>query len=535
MSRRLPLTPLIIFFVALTVRVIYLYEIESSPFFDSPVIDAMGFDDSAVDIVSGDFWGKGVFWQAPFYQYFLAGVYFLFGHDYVIARFTQFVLGSLSCVLAYLIGRRVFGFAVGVLAGLFSAFYGVSVFFEGELLRPALFIFLSLLSVHLLYVARQRGGEGFWFVPGLVLGLAAATRPTIFFFFPLVFAWIFFSFRERSLSDKSFMCIVLLLGAACPILPVSVRNFAVGKEFFLVSSNFGVNFYLGNNPRMEETVNVRPWRAWDRLMLEPINAGFYSRKEQSGYWFGESLEYIKSEPFDYVKLIMKKTYLFLNSYEIKRNQDPYFLSRYSRLLSILLWRTSVLNYPFGLFGPLAFVGMIISLREWRKVLLLYMYCLSVTASTVLFFVCSRYRLPAVPVMLIFSGYAIVWWARILRSGEYKQAVYSLIAFTLFFVLVNSGWGMKAWNRIDYSDAHLQQGMAYGRKGMLEESVSEYLKAVDYDGNNVDAHMELGLIYAESGQKEKAVHELETVLKLDPGYERAENELGELEEIDRASE
>ena len=43
------------------------------------------------------------------------------------------------------------------------------------------------------------------------------------------------------------------LGLAIVLLPVAVRNYAVGGGFYLTTSQFGPNFYIGNNPRADGT------------------------------------------------------------------------------------------------------------------------------------------------------------------------------------------------------------------------------------------------------------------------------------------
>jgi len=51
--------PIIIFLFALTLRVVYLEQIKTNPFFDSPVIDAKMYDDHAME---GEIWVSCI-WQ----------------------------------------------------------------------------------------------------------------------------------------------------------------------------------------------------------------------------------------------------------------------------------------------------------------------------------------------------------------------------------------------------------------------------------------------------------------------------------------
>lgn len=54
----------------------------------------------------------------------------------------------------------------------------------------------------------------------------------------------------------------------------------------------------------------------------------------------------------------------------------------------------------------AFLGLLVSLRQWRRYFLFYIPVLGVLISTVLFYGDARYLLPAVPSLLLFSALAL---------------------------------------------------------------------------------------------------------------------------------
>lgn len=59
--------------------------------------------------------------MGPLYAYFLGGIYSIFGHDWLLVRLVQIVVGSASCVLVYIVGKRFFRAGVGRLAGIIAA------------------------------------------------------------------------------------------------------------------------------------------------------------------------------------------------------------------------------------------------------------------------------------------------------------------------------------------------------------------------------------------------------------------------------
>ena len=114
---RLWIFPLAIFGLALLVRLIYLLQYRTNPFFDFPIIDSATYDRIAWNYARGLPLWDDAFWQPPLYPWFLGIVYRALGHTLFGARLAQICIGSLSCALLYAIGRRVFGRAQGISAG----------------------------------------------------------------------------------------------------------------------------------------------------------------------------------------------------------------------------------------------------------------------------------------------------------------------------------------------------------------------------------------------------------------------------------
>ena len=80
-------------------------------------MDAAYHDEWARAIASGEAFIEGPYFRAPLYPWFLGAVYSLFGIDTLPPRILQAVIGSLSCGLLFLIGRRVFTRTIGAVAG----------------------------------------------------------------------------------------------------------------------------------------------------------------------------------------------------------------------------------------------------------------------------------------------------------------------------------------------------------------------------------------------------------------------------------
>ena len=142
--------------VALAVRALYLLEYRTSPFFDFLHLDPRYYHDWALSIAAGDWMGKEVFEQSPLYPYLLALYFIVFGQKLFLLRVLQFGLGAVTAVVITLLGRRLFGRAAGLAAGIGAALYAPFIFYEGQVMKEFLTPLFSALTLLLIY----RGLDG---------------------------------------------------------------------------------------------------------------------------------------------------------------------------------------------------------------------------------------------------------------------------------------------------------------------------------------------------------------------------------------
>ena len=124
---------LLIFLVALAVRLGFLYDLSDSPSFFHPLVDAKTHNNLARTLLESQETPSALFWRAVFYPLYLTATYFLSGSSILAAKIFQALLGAVTCLLTYRLGRRCFGEPTGVLAAAITAFYGPLLFWESEL------------------------------------------------------------------------------------------------------------------------------------------------------------------------------------------------------------------------------------------------------------------------------------------------------------------------------------------------------------------------------------------------------------------
>ena len=224
---------------------------------------------------------------------------------------------------------------MGWIAALGAALYGPFLYFEGELLPTTWAVLFDAVLLLTLLWGQRRGGVLAALVAGLVLGLGTLAVPNVLLFAPVAAWWVYRWWPAAAPRRRALHLAVFAVGLMMLVGPVTLRNRIVGSEWVLISFNAGVNFYLGNNPDYDRTVAARPGAGWSEVVdLPQREAGITQPGAGSNYLLGKAWEYIRTEPGDYLALLLHKGYLFWHGAEIPRNTDPYFAAEYSPLLRL---------------------------------------------------------------------------------------------------------------------------------------------------------------------------------------------------------
>jgi 4-amino-4-deoxy-L-arabinose transferase-like glycosyltransferase/Tfp pilus assembly protein PilF len=490
-----------IFLLAVLVRLIVLYQSRHDPFFASPIIDSATYDRMAWDYARGRPLWDGAFWQPPLYPWLLGLFYKLAGHALLGTRIVQAIVGALSCVLLYAIGRRAFDRRVAAGAALTMAVYGPLVYFDGEILPPCVYLALTLVALLVTLVAEAQSGRRWWFLAGALIGLAALARPDVLVFAGAVGLWTLFAPGDHPRS-RAIRAACLAAGIVIPISITTVRNWRAEHDLVPISGNGGLNFYLGNNPEADRTVAVRPGFEWTRIVNEPfLTAGIERTSERSAYFFRKGMAFITAEPATACRLYARKTALYWNSFEIGRNRDLYAAREQSSLVAALLWRRGKFGFPFGLLAPLAIAGL--ATVAWtRPRTLLALFILSFTVSGVLFFVAARYRVPMIPVLALFGAAFVVRAVTWANERRWRPLAVSLLLVAAAFAAVNRGYEPIDRLYRGERDRYLAiQLLDRGQRGAAEAA---YRRALALDPKFAEAHAELGQLLADENRHREAL-------------------------------
>lgn len=522
---------LAVFAFALVVRLVYMAQVRHCPLFMWPTIDAATYYGLAKEFYRNNWlFPQGeAYWQPPFYSAVIGLLMNVVGKELLAVKTAQFTIGSANCALIYILGRRIFSRKVGVIAGFAAALYGPMIYFDGELLTPTVQTCLNLCCVLLLLNAVEKRSIKLAAASGFLLGLSIITRPDVAGFLIVAVVWICFVLRREITRLRLVaFCGLFIVCAVAPIVPVLLRNLYVGENRAVISVNGGINFYIGNNAREWQTQNTRPGTGWDVLVTKPKRLGGARTSSEMDAWFyHEAFAWIKSHPGAYLWLQVKKMGEYITAVEWRRNHDLYWYRNYSPLYSALIFRVGGFAFPFGLLFPLAVVGLLRAKRR-PETWLLYGYLAAQMLATVAFFVCARYRMVNIPILLLFGAFGATEIYRIAKQRAWKSAALPLSIGLAALIFSNANvYGIDTDRKSMNAESHFYMAQCYAEQDQPKTAIAECRKALSLDPDHQYTYFFLGKALATIGKKKEAIKAAYRGLEIYPYSEEANNKCGEV--------
>lgn len=526
--------------VGLLLRLAHGLALSRTPLYDHLGLDCEVYDEWARRIAAGDWMGSRIFYQDPLYPYFLGVLYAVFGRSLLVVYLVQGALGLATCWLTALLGRRIFDRASGNLAGWLAALFVPSIFYEVQVEKTFLSVFL-VVAFLVAFLDRRRRTR---FLAGILLALACLTRANLILFLPLG-ALVLASERPRSEGSTSRgeasglargrtawspgHAAAFALGAAIVLGPVALRNHHVGGRWVLTTSQAGQNFYIGNNPLnttgsyiVPPTIRPDPhFEETDFKAEAERRAGrSLGPPEVSAWWWNEAWRHIASNPAFARMMFLRKLFVFWNDYEVPDNLNMYMLGRFSPVMAAPLPGLGLLA-AFALLGAIVAVPRSIDSR-WL-VGFVAVYCATVVA----FFVLSRYRIQVVPVLAVFAGHALVWVGREAAARKWRSVA---VAAVVVGLASSFCFQSLAWSERDKAIAISLNNLAamYMESGDTDRGIATYEEAVRLRPDSVVGAIRLlGDWYRRQGDFARAESHMKHVVNLKPDSRMGWNALADL--------
>ena len=521
--------------IAVVLRLIYLIQWSSDPGFIALMVDEKWHWLWAGDILEKSFWGDGTWFRGPLYPYLLALLRWVADDSIFWSKAIQLLLSGVTCFFTVRLTDHLFGKRASIIAGCFYALYGTLFFYDSMFLVEALFWPLCIWGIYRFVAYSDSEQWQSWGLTGSIFGLAALTRPNVLLVAPFLCLWMVWKSRHAgSLIATLRLPVMFGLGLVLTIMPVTIRNYIITGEFILISSQGGVNFYIGNNPvanglsmvipevQLDESV------AWNQFI--PVTNAAAKREagielsdgEISSFWTKKTINWITNSPEDFLALIGRKCTYLISGFENSDNGDIYFHRNKSWLYSALLWDAGIF-IPWGVLFPLAVMGAILTWPMRRMLIPVYIFVVAYIPTIVLFLVTARHRMVLVPIMIALSagGIARLWENR----GSISIRRWVVIGCGFIFLLAVS-------NRLYFEAGRGAEFQNYYNEGLRLMAVKdfasaerEFTRAHDSWPHSATVVNNLGYVQFMQGKDSSAMANYLRSIQIDPAYYQPYNNLG----------
>jgi Flp pilus assembly protein TadD len=516
-----------LFAFVLLLRLVVLARLAGSPFLLPTGGDMHFYDEWAKQVVQGHFTDGHAFYGLPLYAYLLALIYKIAGQGPFIPGLLQAGFDAGTAVLIYQLGQRIFATRLfPLLAALGWAFFAPAQAYTAILMPTSLFVFAFWFVVWRVVRSDVKPSLRECFVLGLLVGFVAMGVATILFLVPLILAALLIKPVDPSNIDNQKReilgagAVVLLAGVAIGTSPCWVHNYFIARDPVFLSAHNGINFWIGNNPEANGYPRFPPGlRAGQRAMLEDsitqaeatANRSL-KRSEVSAYWSAKAKDYIGRHPVEWLKLLALKVRNFWSAFQ------------YDDLSIITVLREEGVILPgvsFGIIAVLALPGMFLAWRRAPSSRWITAAILLLMAALLTVFITERYRLAAVPGLLIFAAFGLWWfWQNIAAQRLAHAGVYValLLASTMFAAWPQRDpalWALDAYN----------SGRQALESNNLVAAEKKLALAYSYVPDNAETNFALGNLYLARHETLRAKSFYAVTLRLDPNHAGAYNNLG----------
>jgi hypothetical protein len=340
-------------------------------------------------------------WLAPGYPVLLALGLKLLHMDIYGARILGLALNctlsALTCWPIYAIGKKIANHETGLVSCWVWVFLPTSILFPLEWLWDQSFsaFFLAWLVYMTLNLPEKPStphGVGY----GLLWSAAILMNPALGILLPFFLVWVAGRRRKKSLPWRLQSSVAVLVFFLC-LLPWTTRNYAAFGQLVPIKSNFGLEFWLGNNPSVK-----RSWSPWKhpvgdheemRQLLQLGEAAYMHRKQE------EAIGFIEAHPATFLKSSFDH---FVDTWTAAGDipTDRWVIALHAR--TPYLWFSAI-------FSLLAFAGLLLGCRFLGAEIIPLLITLLVFPLP--YYIAHsglRYRHPIEPVMTVLAAYALVW-------------------------------------------------------------------------------------------------------------------------------
>ncbi|MBT3232801.1 MAG: tetratricopeptide repeat protein [Calditrichaeota bacterium] len=515
-------TPWLSILIALIVRIIYWIQVSDQAWFQSPGTDPEFYLRWANAILTGHGNDFIPFPRGPLYAYILSGIQAVFGTWWIYPRLLNLLADLITTWLIFKLATRLGDRTTGLIASLLFAFSGAAVYFTGEVLMTSLATVLATSLLYSLLKVWEHPSFLFASLSGVFLALITLLRPNFILLIPLslgILALSLYKAKTSNLKSSKVLLVHSLIILAI-FSPVLIANWNSSGKLIPVASQGGVNFYIGNARGASGWASELPgagaaWSEVDARRIASKHAGrSLNDPEASNQFWKMGLEEISADPVSWVKLLAKKSLLFLNSREIGNNRPLLLPVKSSTMIKLLMYNS------MGALFPICLIGLMYS---WKRpeIRIMSLYLMLFSFSILIFFTNTRYRIPILPVVLIIAAIGISHVVKSDRRNIFKWKFLSI--FTFGCVIAMPNWSGSTFHQP--AQAHYVHANALMRQGRTGEALKQFYLADNSDSDFPELHLNTGVALLANGDSLAALAAFQREVDSNPHSFKAFNNIG----------
>jgi len=506
---------LIVFFLSLGARVLYVETVKDTLIFKNQIVDSETYNKAAIRLSQDKAGGSDTLsYRIPFYQNFLAGIYHFTWPDARIAALVQSVIGAISvCVAAY-VACVVFGLTAAWISGIMGALYWPLIAFCAKTLPINLAIFFCMLVLLFLTRFFVRRNAVWPLLSGAALAYGALCQANLLLIFPVVVLLFASDVFRRKLTVRILYLVLFAAGFLSIIMPRVISDFEKRHEIMPIQDNLGVCLYTGSDL---DLIAIQPGSAYSREMRVMLELELLSVNDRNRYWIKKTVDKAKADPVRFVKSFFTKVYLLVNAYEFSpRESLNHFRS--------LSWFLSLPLFNAGLVSSLGILGMILAFRLPReRTRALYILIFTVFVSLLPFSPLSRFRVLLSLFMIIFAGFGLSSAWEYVRQKDAKAL---FVWFPLAIPLLALTMTCPIKGYLDsFSRPFYYEGLLMDKAGDHNGAINAFKTAIGHNRNDPDVYYALGNIYMRKQDYPRAGLSYQKAIRLEPRFPEAQEKLG----------
>jgi 4-amino-4-deoxy-L-arabinose transferase-like glycosyltransferase len=358
----------------------------------------------------------------PLFPAILSAVPFVGGTGVDAQRILTCMIGTGTVAMVGLLGRRVRGDAVGLVAAGLAAIYPMLFMADGVLMAESLFAFLVTTSLVLAYRAVDAPSLGRFAALGAMLGLAALTRAEGLLLAIVLVVPLAWRLGDTATVRKVALAAVAVGVAVAFVIPWTVRNAVELDHFVPVSNNVGSAIDGANCAAVYYGDDIGLWRAniftaatddpnaRDRECFDgfDIRAAGFNEAEEAARHREDGLDFARDNLGRLPVVAAARWARTFGIFHVEQQLEvESFEGRPEPWQTIGLISYWVL-LPFGI------AGAVLLLRNRERAWPLLAPFVSVSIIAVLTYGNQRFRIAAEPALLVLASVAVVALVQHLR-------------------------------------------------------------------------------------------------------------------------